>query len=156
MAIAATFSVFPDTIAFPPDAFADLLQREISLPSLARDWTHTLVDIAVADDGSVAHLRVLSEPPHPIPMDDALRIVTTTPAARVRVVDEAGEQLVEGAYPAPLQEGQRVAVGDRHYVVVSVDWPGRDPISGTCRGAIDWQVATVSAEPVPPQLPEAT
>jgi hypothetical protein len=47
-----------------------------------------------------------------------------------------------------LQPNQEVAIGEVHYVVASVSWPGRDPGTGICRGEVDWQQVVVG-EPLP-------
>ena len=155
-------TVYPDIAVqpngsggFQPDSFAELLQREIHLPGLDPRYTHTLVDVVVAADRDSAELKVQSQPPATLSLDRSLRVVSGTPTAWVRVVDQVGTTLAEGQFPAPLRPSQRVAVGDDQYLVQAVSWPGRDPQTGVCTGGIDWQVATVLAQPRPATIPVA-
>jgi hypothetical protein len=149
-------SVQPDgSGGFQPDSFAELLQLEIRLPGLDPTYTHTLVDVAVAADRNSADLTVRSQAPAALSLDRSLRVVSGTPTAWVRVVDQAGTTLAEGSYPAPLRPSQRVAVGADQYLVQTVTWPGRDPQTGMCTGDVDWQVATVIPQPQPATIPVA-
>lgn len=136
-------TALPDAGGFTAGSFDHVLQQEIELPPLNPAFRHTLIAADVAADGSSAELVVRSDPPERVSIDGGLRIVDATPPAWVRVVDRDGNVLVEGAQPAPLSEGQDVAVGDKHYRVTAVSWPGRDPITGVCSGDVDWQVAEV-------------
>lgn len=156
----ARITVYPDVPAqpdgrggFTPSSFADLLQHEIHLPGLDPAWTHTLVAVAVAEDRSSAELAVVSEPLTALSLDRNVRIVNGTPAAHVRVVTVGGVVLAESTYPAPLYISQEVEIGGTHYLVQSVDWPGRHPELGVCEGDIDWQHAVVVEQPRPAPLP---
>ncbi|WP_447010003.1 hypothetical protein [Saccharothrix hoggarensis] len=138
----------PDRGTFLPTSFSELLQRAIVLPGLDPSWEHTLIDIAVAEDGGSAELTMSSSPPEVPGMVGGLRLTHGSPTAAIRVYDGAGVLLSEGRYPAPLREGQEIAVGDVHYRVVSTAWPGRDPATGACLGAVDWQHVVVG-DPLP-------
>lgn len=137
-------TAIPDAGGFRPDTFDHVLQREIELPPLNPTYRHTLIAAEVADDGTSAQLVVRSDPPEATSLDGGLRLIDGTPPAWVRVVDDAGTVLVEGAYPAPLRAGQDVAVGADHFTVADVSWPGRNPDTGVCSGDVDWQVAKVT------------
>jgi hypothetical protein len=141
-----TATVVPDQASGPyrQDSYAELVQRAIKLPGLDPAWTHTLVQVVVAADGFSADLTVVSTPPAAAQMVDGLRLDYGSPTAAVRVFDAAGQQLSEGQYPAPLQVGQTVWIGDTRYQVVSEDHPGRAPETGVCTGDIDWQHVVVS------------
>lgn len=147
MPFLARVTVYPDHGAFRPDSFRDLLQAHIQLPGLDQEWTHTLVDVAVPEDGAHAELTVHSEPPPARPLHAALRIVSTTPAAHVRVHDSDGQVLHEGSHSAPLRLGQIVDIAGGRYIVDATTWPGRHPDTGACAGDIDWQHATVRRLP---------
>ncbi len=155
MAFTARITVYPDVPGgFTPTSFADLVQHEVHLPGLDTSWTHTLIGVSVALDGSSADLTVSSEPIAALSLDQHLRI-TGAPAARVRVVDGAGMVLAENSFSAPLQDGQEVEVAGEMYTVTSSSWPGRDPVTGICEGDLDWQVAVVVATPRPAAVPVA-
>lgn len=155
MAFTARITVYPDVPGgFGPGSFTDLVQHEVDLPGLDSTWTHTLIAVSVAGDGGSADLTVVSEPSAAMSLTHHLRVVGT-PAAHVRVVDTSGATLVETATAAPLYEGQTVAVGDRHFLVQSVGWPGRHPETGACAGDLDWQHVTVTEQPRPAVAPSA-
>jgi hypothetical protein len=138
---------------FAPGSFEALLQTVVHIPGLDPTWTHTLIDAVVAEDGDSAEFTVHSAPNVALSLDASLRVVTSTPAAWVRAVDEAGTVLAESSYPAPLREAQEVEIAGQHYLVNATSYPGRDPISGVCAGDIDWQVAVVIPVPRTPSHP---
>jgi hypothetical protein len=140
--------VTPDVGSFQPDSFQELLQRHIVLPGLDPLWTHTLTAVDVAPSGTAAQLTLASTPPGVPQLVGGLRIVHGSPEACVRVFDQAGEQLAETRFPAPLQPGQEIAVGNVHYRVESESWPGRNPDTGVCSGDLDWQHVVVGS-PLP-------
>jgi hypothetical protein len=134
-------------------SFAELLQSRIVMPGLDPLWTHTLVDVKVAEDGAYAKLTVVSEPPPARPVDTALRVVDHTPPARVRFLDTEGNVLHEGHHSAPFQRHQPVEIGGTRYVVSGLHWPNRHPQSGACVGDIDWQHVTVIPTEQPASIP---
>jgi hypothetical protein len=138
---------------FLPTTFSDLLQRRITLDGLDPRYYHTLVAVAVADDGNSAALQIYTEPIDPLRLTRALRVHDGTPLAHVRVVTDDGTVLSEGQYVAPLQHGQTVAVGQDHYVVTDIAWPHRNG-GDTAVGELDWQQATVVPTPSPTMLPQ--
>lgn len=157
MAFECRVTVYPDTGTFQPSSFRDLVQRQVELPGLDGTWTHTLIDVTVAPDGSSAELRVHSEPAHALSLDASMRVLQGVPPARVRVHDEAGTVLHECALSAPLHPGQRVELGGAEYHVVGLpEWPGRHPEYGVCLGDLDWQHVTVRPDPQPPHVPTAS
>src|SRR4051812_10091066 len=98
------------------------------LPGLDTRYVHTLVAAVVAGDGDSAVLTVHSEPVAPTNLGEGIRFMNGTPMARVRVLDPDGVSLIaETQLNAPLQDGQRIAVGEYEYVVMASQWPGRDP-----------------------------
>lgn len=136
--------VTPDSGLFLPTSFSELVQRKVVLPGLDPQWTHTLVGVEVSGDRCSADLVLHSSPPDVPGMVDGLRVEHGTPPAAIRVYSAEGELLTEGRYPAPLDVGQEIAVGNVHYLVSSVAWPGRNPETGACVGGVDWQHVTVS------------
>ncbi|HEY2763417.1 MAG TPA: hypothetical protein VGJ13_05305 [Pseudonocardiaceae bacterium] len=162
MPFVARVTAHPDVGGFQPTSFRELLGKHIRLPGLAEPstgWRHTLVDVSVADDGSSAELTVHSEPHAAISLDRNLQIVTPMPNARIKAHDRDGGLLAESSLPAPLYPGQLVQFSDntRWRVVEEPTWPHRDPVSGACAGAIDWQHVVLQPEPAPSTHPtEAT
>ncbi|MEK6443654.1 hypothetical protein [Pseudonocardia sp. T1-2H] len=132
---------------FAPGSFEALLQTVVHIPGLDPTWTHTLIDAVVAEDGGSAEFTVHSAPNVALSLDASLRVVTSTPAAWVRAVDEAGTVLAESSYAAPLRETQEVEIAGQHYTVTATSYPGRNPETGACAGDIDWQVAVVAPRP---------
>lgn len=157
MSFEARITVHPDAGTFQPASFRELLQRHVELPGLDRVWTHTLIDVTVAPDGSSAELTVRSEPVHALSLDRNLRVCQGVPPAHVRVHDEHGAVLVEVRMAAPLQPGQEVELaGVAHRVVGEPSWPGRHPEHGYCAGDLDWQHVVVRPSPRPAVAPTAS
>jgi hypothetical protein len=152
MPLTIKVTVVPEQFPFAPTSFQEMLQRSVKLPGLDPAWQHTLVHVDVAPDGLSAEVTVVSAPDVVPQMVEGLRVDYGSPTAHVRVFDMAGTQLSEGRFPAPMQVGQKIAVGDTEYLVTGQDWPGRDPNSGVCAGDVDWQHVVVGAPIVPPPL----
>jgi hypothetical protein len=141
---------------FRPDTFHHLLQLRIMLPGLDTRYIHTLIGAQVAGDGDSAELTVHSEAIAPTNLTEGLRFLNGTPMARVRVLDPDGVSLLaETQLNAPLREGQRIAIGDDEYQVMTTDWPGRDRATGVCHGDVDWQHAYAWPAEAPAALPVA-
>jgi hypothetical protein len=138
------FALRPDVGLFKPDSFHHLLQQTVQHPALDRQHNHTLIDAAVADDGSYAELLVHSEPMRPMTLDSHIRFDNGTPPAHVRAQLADGTVLFEGTMPAPVRVGQSVIIGEKPYYVNAVTWPGRDPQTGVCKGDVDWEQATIA------------
>lgn len=160
MPFTARITVYPDVPpdrggGFLPTSFTDLLHMRIELPGLDPAWTHTLVGVEVADDRSSAELTVHSEPTTPLSLDRHLRIADPMPPARIKAFGRDGTLLAHAHLPAPLQAGQLVTVGGRHYrVAAEPTWPHRDPDSGAVQGdTLDWQHVTLTPDDPPPHLP---
>lgn len=145
-----TVKLYPQAGTFSPTSFHDMLQTQVMYPGLDERYAHILVDVAVAADGSSAVVTLHSQARFTLDLNASLRPSFATPPARVKAVDEAGNELHVGAHPAPFTNGERLAIGDQHYQVSSVSWPGRDA-SGIARGLIDWQ--QVVLVPVPNPVP---
>lgn len=139
---------------FRPDSFEHMLGMVIDCPGLDARWRHQLIDYTVAADRASAELVVHSTPPEGVSLDRSLRIVTWLPAAHVKAHDAKGTELAAVRLDAPLQAGQLVELGGKHYrVAEQPTWPHRHPVSGTCRGDIDWQHVTLVEDPQPAHLP---
>jgi hypothetical protein len=139
---------------FRPDTFHDLLQRHITMPGLDPHYQHTLLDVHIAADGGSAELVVSSEPHPAVSLDPAFRVVSSTPAARVKVRTPQGEELMSGPVSAPLRTGQEVSIAGQHYRVLSHEWPHRNE-HGVAKGDFDWQHVVVAPEPRPQSIPAA-
>ncbi len=151
MAHEIKFVLTPDIAnGFRPDTFDHLLQMRVMLPGLDTRYIHTLIGARVAGDGDSAELTVHSEAVAATDLSEGIRFLNGTPMARVRVVSDGGESLLaETQLNAPLRDGQRITIGEYEFLVMSTDWPGRDRLTGVCRGEIDWQHAyVVPLEPV--------
>jgi hypothetical protein len=148
-----TITITAPSGGFLPTTFQDLLQRRITLDGLDPRYYHTLVAVAVADDGGSAALQILTEPIDPLNLTRTLRVHDDTPLAHVRVVGEDGSVLCEGQYTAPLQHGQTVAVGQDYYLVTEIAWPNRTNRTAN-PGELDWQQATVIPAVPPTMLPD--
>lgn len=141
---------------FAPDSFHDLLHREITLPGLDPTWAHTLVAVVVAADRTSAEITVHSAPKVPKSLDRNLRLATWQPAAHVKAHDADGTELAVAKLDAPLQVGEHVEVAGQRHRVAAVDWPHRDPASGTCHVGLDYQHVTLAPDPALAHLPTLT
>lgn len=139
---------------YTPSSFSELLQQLVVFPGLDPSWMHTLVGVEVADNGSHAVLTIHSETQHRARLGAAMR-PSFHPPARIKAFDPDGNELHVGAHPAPLRVSEMVAIGEQHYQVTSVDWPGRHPETGVCVGEIDWQHAVLTPidNPMPAPAP---
>jgi len=147
-------TVFPDVGGFKADSFDHLIGLEITCPGLDARWRHLVINAVVAPDGASAELTVHSYPPAGISLDRGIRVVTWLPPAHVKAHDPEGNELAAVRLDAPLQPGQAVELGGKHYRVRGEPtWPHRHPVAGTCRGAIDWQHVVLIEDPQPPHLP---
>lgn len=138
---------------FPPDSFIHLLGREVEMPGLDKTWHHTVVAATVAADRDSAELTLHSAPRAPKSLDRGLRLATWLPAAHIKAHDPDGTELAVAKLDAPLQLGEHVEVAGERYRVASVDWPHRDPDSGTCHHGIDYQHVELHPDPEPAHLP---
>lgn len=133
-------------IGFNEEAWIGLPGRLVLVPGLDSAFEHTLRAVDISADRKTVTLTV--ETARPALLDLARHLSTLGgPKAMVRAVTAAGEVLVQGAYDAPLQDGQQVWINGVTHVVTAVDHPNRHPVHGTVAEGLDWQVATV--EPVP-------
>jgi hypothetical protein len=158
VAVTVRFIVTPEVPpehggGFAHDSFNDLLHREVTQPGLDPAWAHTLVAVAVADDRSHAEVTVHSAPRAPKSLDRNLRLATWQPAAHIKAHDEDGAELALAKLDAPLQVGEHVEVAGQRHRVAAVDWPHRDPDSGTCHVGLDYQHVTLAPDPAPAHLP---
>lgn len=153
-----TPGVHPDNGGgYQPDSFRELLHHEIQLPGLDRAWSHTLIDVTVADDRASAQLVVHSAQELAMNLDHGLSVVTAQPKAHVRAHDADGNLLAEVKLDAPLQPGQLVtARGDLYRVGPDVTYPYRAPTGCCARGSLDWQHVTLVPDPRPAHEPTAT
>lgn len=139
---------------FPEASFDHLLQREVTQPGLDAHWRQVLINAEIVEGGDAAVFTLHCEPREgALIAERSLRIHPGTPPAYVRLLAEDDSELHAGPHAAPLYPGQPVAIGERHYEVVSSEWPGRDPDTGVCAGDIDWQRAIVREIPRPSWLP---
>lgn len=160
MAYETRVTVFPDIPAqphggggFPVTSFADMVGREVTMPGLDPQWTHTVTSATVAQDRNSAELVFHSAPHAPKSLDRHLRIATWLPPAHIKAHDQDGTELAVTKLDAPLQVGEYVEVGGERHRVHEVTWPHRDPDSGTCHEGLDYQHVTLVADPEPDHLP---
>lgn len=139
-----TFTITPEHPEgqFRPDSFDHLMQMQVHAPGLDSGFRHTLIDAQVEPGGAAATLTLHTEPvARTRQLRGAFRVVAGTPTARVVCVnhEDPSQELLRVQLDAPLQAGQRVALGEQEYMVTGADNPGRNPETGVCSGDIDWQ-----------------
>lgn len=146
---------------FEPDSFDHLLQQRVHAPGLDTAHNHVLIDAQVDETGGSAVLTVDSSPVVPVrQLRGAFRVVAGTPTVKAVLVKSGDphQELHRTQLDAPLQPGQRVALGEQEYVVTHTEWPMRDPETGMCAGSVDWQHVHLSeVDPISdfPQLATA-
>lgn len=173
MEILSTITVTPDQVTgvFQPSSFHEWVGQHVQVAGLDPAYHHTLRSVEIVPGprmvlnhgtgtfveqvvpGGAAVLTVHTEAPFVPDHASFVQAITHLPQARVRIVDaDSGEELVRGRYPAPLATAQTIAVGDREYMVTAVEWPNRDPETGSAGTAEDYQVATVRSMPAAPAV----
>lgn len=172
-----TVTVRPDqpTGQFRQDSFSDWLGKAVLVAGLDPAYQHTLRQVEILDGpvmvmdrelgvyveqvlpGGAARFTVHTEAVFVPDAATSVQVVTGFPEARVQIRHaETGEVLHErGRYPAPHSIGQMVRVGEQHFHVVDVEWPNRDPETGTSNGAEDYQVVHVREVPADPPVAAA-
>ena len=140
------FTIVPEHPAgeFRDDSFTHLLQAQVLAPGLDSSHRHTLIDAQVEPGGGAAILTIDTEPmAQTRQLRGAFRVVAGTPTAKVVCLkhEDHHQELLRLQLDAPLQAGQRVALGEQEYLVTGVEWPNRDPDTGVCAGDVDWQHA---------------
>lgn len=136
---------------FRPDSFDHLMQQRVHVPGLDMSHNHVLIDAQVEPGGGAATLTINTDPAAPTrQLRGAFRLVNGTPTCKVVLLkaDDPHQELLRTQLDAPLQAGQRVALGEQEYIVAGTEWPMRDPNTGICVGAVDWQHAHLT--PVDP------
>lgn len=139
-------------VGFNAAAWDGLAGTRVHLPGLDPDvdtYVHLVRTVEISADRKTATLTVDTQRSPGLDLVRNLSVLDG-PKALVRTVDdETGTMLSEGGYDAALYLGQAVWIGGAPFQVVGIDFPHRDPVTGSSGAHPDWQVARVQPRPLP-------